>query len=270
MKKVIDANFFGDPALVSYLESDKRNMVVFCDYACMEAYKGKAIKNISKSIEIVSKFPNQVIVLKGTRDVIKLTLSANPLELLEDTIQTKEFKIFCTCVERAVQGDVKLANQILRNGKVASDHFDKVRKDALLVAQGIKGFTKTYKLEHLVVLRKNGKLKAKIIDKISKDIMLLAVFLFREHPDIQEIPQTPQVKNSYIFRFAISAYLLNLLWITNGGIDNVSQDKLRNDIVDMGYVTYGTFFDGLLTRDNKMKEIYQETCFILEHIFTSE
>ena len=54
MKKVIDANYFQDTALKDYLRSDKKNFVVFPDYACMEAYKGNAIKNISKSIEIVS------------------------------------------------------------------------------------------------------------------------------------------------------------------------------------------------------------------------
>lgn len=88
MKKVIDANYFQDPALTDYLRSDKRNFVVFPDYACMEAYKGSAIKNISKSIEIVSQFPDQVIVLKGTRDIVKLSLLPDGLNKFEDPIQT--------------------------------------------------------------------------------------------------------------------------------------------------------------------------------------
>jgi len=208
-------------------------------------------------------------VLKGTRDVSKLTLSINHLEPLEDAIQTKEFKIFCLHVKRAIQGDAILANQILRHGQIALDHFDKMRKDALLVVQGIRGFSKSYKLEHLAALRKKEELKAEVIDKIINDIMLLAVSLFQKHPDIQEIPQAPQVRNTYIFRFAISAYLLNLRWISDGGIENVSLNRLRNDVVDMHYVTYATFFDGLLTSDNKMKEIYQEACSILEHGFSS-
>ncbi|MCX5698821.1 MAG: hypothetical protein NTX01_03905 [Candidatus Omnitrophica bacterium] len=270
MKKIIDANFFRDPELVDYLKSNKENMVVFCDYACMESYKGNAIENIYRSIEIVSKFPDQVVVLKGTRDIVKLTLSDNHLELLEDPSQTREFKIFCLGVERAIHGDVTLANQILDNGKIASDHFAKLCKDALLVAQGIKGYTKSYKPEYLLALKKKEELRPEVIDKIIKDIMLLAATLFQNHPDVKIIPQAPQVKNSYIFRFAISAYLLNLRWISDGGIENVNLDRLRNDVVDMNYVTYATFFDGLLTKDNKMEEIYQETCFILEHAFARE
>jgi hypothetical protein len=56
MKKVIDANFFQDLGLEDYLKSNKGNIVIFTDYACMEAYKGDALENISKSLEIVSTF----------------------------------------------------------------------------------------------------------------------------------------------------------------------------------------------------------------------
>ena len=269
MEKIIDVNYFRDPALIDYLRLDKRNKVVFCDYACMEAYKGNALNNISRAIEIVSQFSEQVVVLKGTRDVIKLTLLGNDLELLKDPVQTKEFKIFCFGVERAIQGDVALTDQILNNGKIASDHFAKMCSDALLVAHGIKGLSSSFKPEHLSALKRKEDLKPEVIDKIIKDIMLLAVFLFRDHPDVHEIPQTPQVKDSYIFRFAISTYFLSLHWICNGGPGDVKRDKLRNDIVDMSYVTYATFFDGLLTNDNKMKEIYQETCFILKYGFAN-
>lgn len=268
MKKIIDANFFRDVALIDYLKSSKDNMVVFCDFACMEAYKGNAIKNISKSIEIISNFPDRVIILKGTRDVIKLTLSSNNLESLEDLSQIEGFKAFCLCVERAVRGDKVLASQILMKGKIASDYFDKIRKDTWLVAQGIKQFTKSYEAKQcLVDLKKKEELKLEVIEKIVKDIMLLAVLLFRNHPDVPFVPQAAQARNSYIFRFATSTYLLNLRWISDGGIDSVSFDRLQNDIIDMHYVTYATFFDGLLTRDNKMEEIYQEVCFILKHAF---
>ena len=40
-------------------------------------------------------------------------------------------------------------------------------------------------------------------------------------------------------------------------------------LVDMGYIAYATFFDGLLTKDKKMQEIYEETCFFLENVFSA-
>ena len=53
-----------------------------------------------------------------------------------------------------MQGDVALANQILEHGQIALDRFNKMRKDALLVVQGIKGYAKSYKPEYLLALKK--------------------------------------------------------------------------------------------------------------------
>jgi len=267
MKKVIDANFFQDPALTDYLRSDKSNLLVFPDYACMEAYKGNAIKNISKSIKIVSEFPDQIIVLKGTRDIVKLSLSPDGFQKFEDPIQTGKFREFCLGVRLAVQGNSALVTQILQNGRLASEHFDKLQKDAQVIAKGIEELTKSFKPDHLRAFRKQKKLDAEVIDRIIRDILFLSGILFRDHPDVDEIPQASQLPNSYIFRNAVSTYLLALHWISDGGPGNVKREKLRNDIVDMHYVAYATFYDGLLTRDIKMARIYQETCFVLENLF---
>jgi len=72
VKKVVDANLLRHPSLEEYLREDSGNYVVFTDYACMECYKGNAISNIQRSLQIVSKYPEQVIVLKGTLDIIRL------------------------------------------------------------------------------------------------------------------------------------------------------------------------------------------------------
>jgi hypothetical protein len=270
MRKVIDANFLQEPALADYLRFDKRNFVVFSDYACMEAYKGNAIKNISKSIEIVAQFPDQVIILKGTSEIVKLSLSLVGPRNFEDSIQTGEFKKFCLGVKHATQGDSVLAGQILQNGKRASEHFNKLQKDAEVIAKGIEAIAKSFKSDQLRNLRKREKLGKDFIDRIIRDIFLTAALLFRNHPDVDEMPQASQLPNSYLLRYAVSAYLLALQWISDGGPGNVKRDKLRNDYVDMHYVTYATFYDGLLTKDAKMASIYQETCFVLKNVFDTE
>lgn len=232
----------------------------------MEAHKGNAIKNISKSIEIVSEFPDQVIILKGTRDIVKLSLSPDGFQEFEDTTQTGEFREFCLRVRHAVKGgDSELETQILQNGRLASERFDKLLKDAEVFVKSIEEFVKSFKPDHLRALRKGEELDAEAIDRTIQDILLIAGYMFRDHPDVDKMPQASQLPNSFILRYAVSAYLLTLQWISDGGTGNVKLEKLRNDIVDMNYITYATFYDGLLTRDAKMMEIYQETCFVLEN-----
>ena len=44
-------------------------------------------------------------------------------------------------------------------------------------------------------------------------------------------------------------------------------DRLRNDLVDIGYVAYATLFDGLLSNDRKLLDIYEEATFFLQRVF---
>lgn len=154
MKKVIDANYFQDPSLEAYLKADKSNYVIFPDYACMEAYKGNALKNISKSLIIVSQFPNQVIVLKGTRDIVKLSLLSGDINKFEDPIQTRDFKIFCRAIKDAVNGDLDLEKQILENGRLATEHFNKILKDIEKIVTAIDQISKSFNPTNLRILRK--------------------------------------------------------------------------------------------------------------------
>lgn len=69
---MIDQNFLGSPNsdLEEYLKKD--NFIVLSDYACMEMYKGESVTNLRKSLEIIKKYPKQVLILKNTSQIIKL------------------------------------------------------------------------------------------------------------------------------------------------------------------------------------------------------
>ena len=72
MRKVVDSNFLRSDQLHKYLSKTTNNCVVLTDYAAMEAYKGDTLASIYRSMEILSQFPKQVIVLKGTQAVCGL------------------------------------------------------------------------------------------------------------------------------------------------------------------------------------------------------
>jgi hypothetical protein len=63
----------------------------------MESYKGNSLISLRRSLEIVSHYPSQVIVLKNTQAVIPLTYK--PLNRIRTTIidaeQTGGFSEFC-------------------------------------------------------------------------------------------------------------------------------------------------------------------------------
>jgi hypothetical protein len=41
-------------------------------------------------------------------------------------------------------------------------------------------------------------------------------------------------------------------------------EKLRNDVIDVNFAAFATYFDGLITSDKRAREIYAEAEFLLE------
>src|SRR5258706_668608 len=155
-KKIIDANFFQDPALEAYLSADPQNIAVFTDFACMEAYKGNALVSIQKSIEIVARYPDQVVVLKPTREIIKHqhTTDATSCVPLEDPIQTRGFRQFCEDVRQASAGNQRFAAQITALGQEASRHFLFMQNDSSQFVDGVQLMSVSLRPDHLRALKK--------------------------------------------------------------------------------------------------------------------
>jgi hypothetical protein len=55
-----------------------------------------------------------------------------------------------------------------------------------------------------------------------------------------------------------------------GGLGEISPEKLRNDFVDMMLVAYGTYFDGLMSSDKNVNYMYQEVSLLLAGLFDAE
>ncbi len=268
MKKVVDINYLCRPELEDYLARSNDNRVVFTDFARMETCKCNAVKNLVRSLGIVSRYPTRVILLKQTREIVRLTLGPSKVpECLIDVEQTIGFHDFCKQNRDAQKGDIFVTEQILSEQLIASQYFEEQLQPHQFKVDVIKGLAKSYDPSQLKALRSRKELSPDILEKITKDVLLLTAHLFKEHPDVQAPPTSEYLKNSYVFRYAVSAYLLCLKWIRDGGFDQVAPEKLRNDAVDMSYVAYATYFDGLLSLDKKLNEIYIDTLNYL-HCFS--
>ena len=72
--------------------------------------------------------------------------------------------------------------------------------------------------------------------------------------------------NSFHFRYAVCSFVWSLDWIGKGGIGDVRVDRLRNDLIDVIFATYATYFDGLMSRGDKAQRVYNHATFILSSI----
>ena len=267
-RKVVDTNCLQSEALKAYLSASAHNYAVLTNYAAMEAYKGDTLKSIYSSMEILAQHPQQVIILTGTQDICALNgRAAASLQPLTDEVQTREFPEFCQHLLAAKGGDLSLQEQLLENGREATARIERMLNDMPTLSSGIDLMAKTYSPEELKILRRREKHTPQMRERLIQNVLLLAAQFFKEHPSVTEWPRGPQVRNTFIFRYALCGYISILKRIEDGGAGKTKPEKLRNDVIDVNFAAFATYFDGLLTSDKRAGEIYAEAAFLLREVF---
>jgi len=271
--KIVDANFLRSPLLEDYFRANASNRVVFSDHVSMECYKGSGLANLSRSLNIVSRYSSQVVVLMSTREIIasqsRSSYTTTPPALV-DKNQTRAFRRFCEGVRHAVDGRAPdLEGHLLVKSRLANDHFARVLADAEVGSQAIRAITAQFDPTLLKQLRTHAPISSEGAEAITTGILQVAAILFRDHPDVDRMPSGERLPGSLVFRYAVAAYVLALRWISDGGIDSVPVKRLSNDLVDVTHVAYATYFDGVLSADRKLNDLYEEADWLLRNVFTT-
>jgi hypothetical protein len=250
--------------LRSYLAAGQQNIAVLTEQAGIEIQKGDTLKSMFASLAVLSKYPDQAIILKGTRQLCGLDGRGRGLQKrLIDAPRTRDFAKYCEQIERARAGDVRLQAQMLERGREAGAIADRVLAAAPDFTEGRRQIASLYTEAELRTIRTRGVMSKDLGDKISKNVLLLAAILFRDHPQVTEWPDAETLTNRYLFRYALCAHLWLLDWVAHGSQEGANPARVRNDIFDLHFATCATYFDGLMSSDEKALRIYHEAMRLL-------
>lgn len=262
---IVDSNAMQSDALTSYLSASESNYAVLNDYTAMEAYKGNTLASIFRSMEIACQFPRQVIVLKTTGRICSLVGRSQGLQrrMIEER-QTRNFPKFCRRLRAAQAGDSYFQSQLLESGRAADGQMNRILASAPILPDAIKELRKTFQPEELKAIRLDEPFPDTLIEKSMKFIVELTFSTIGTHPSPpSRIRSVDELQNTFLFRHSVSTFVWALDWIARGGADTVRADRMRNDVIDVIFATYATFFDGLFSNDEKAQRIYRRAQFIL-------
>lgn len=268
MKYVIDSNQLQTQQLREFLCKSPANIAVIPDFAAMEAYKGDPLKSVFKSMSVLSDFPKQVFILKGSTKVCRLSGRTKGLQRrLIDEDQTKDFPDYIRDLRLAESGNVGLQRQIKKLGESSNEHLEKMRKEAENIRGAIAVLGQSYSKEERTLLRSKEQYTSELIDKLVRTVLEMAANIFKDAPLVRKPPSYEELPNTFIFRSALALYLLGLRRFSNGGLVELGAEKLRNDFVDMMLVAYGTYFDGIMSSDKNVNYMFTETSLLLSSLF---
>jgi hypothetical protein len=265
---VIDTNFLQSDRLRAYLAKSPSNYAVLTDYAAMEAYKADTLDMLYRSMEILGRFPRQVIILKGTQAVCGLSGRAAGIQRrMIDQEQTRGFAQYCRHLAAARAGNLSVQASLVAHARAARLQMERMLLDVQDFAGALEGIAAMFNSNELRIFRKGEPFTPHMAHKIMQQMLANVSALFARHPRAPRSRPPRELPNLFLFRTGLCMYILGKRWISVGGAHQAKPERLRNDLIDVIFATFATYFDGLLTADRKSIEIYEEMRWVLKHVF---
>jgi len=269
VKKIIDVSCLRDESLEAYLKEDVNNLLVFHNYTCLEAMKANSY-SMKKSFEIVAKYTNQIQALKGIDEIWKADYNSTDFQ---ETFISKEltllFQNFILKVSGSDDSDTEDANDLGRRSQFAAKCIDEMTGVGVLMPLIIKNYAKEMDKDFIKYVRAGKKWTTNEYEFVHTHVHEMCKTTFNKIYG-RQLSENENILNYYLFRDILSKFFLALKWVTEHGWESYPVDKMRNDVIDMLYVTFATYFDGVLSNDKKVNSIYQWAVDFIEFFENNE
>jgi len=267
VRAVIDSNSLRSSDLEEYLKYDNKHCAVLTDYTWMEIYKGDEKIALLESLAILKDFPDQVILLKGTAK--NAVIKPRPAGMADAMIYSKSegsFQDSLSMIDEVSRGTNRALLSIKEHGQYAKEHLGKFASAKTELEEYLNVAQHIYGQENLDKLR--GKKKSDFestgafLDVVDK----MYVSFCKRHPTCNRINHGKWIPYSYIYRYSLAMNLLILRYLRQGNNFPRSDKKFVNDFSDVLFAVYATFFNGLMTSDKRLNNLYLELSVILDKL----
>ena len=264
MRKVVDSNVLRSQPLEAFLEASPENIAVVTDYCGIESHRESPLATVPKSAATLCQFPAQVIILKSTHALCRLSGRSKGLQRrLIDEKQTKGFPLYCRALGTAKADSFGIQLQLLQNGSAAAKIVREIEAGVPKFTEAISLLMPRYSSEDRDLIRRGGILTRHGLDTLVNSAMETARTLFSGALRLNVRPNYDELLNHYTFRYALCGQLLALRWGAHGGADGVKLERMRNDLIDLHFAVCATYFEGFLSNDQQSQGIYRQASEIL-------
>lgn len=216
--------------------------------------------------KILERYPGQVVILRNTAEIARLRpRKKGLLNRLTDVEQTEGFPKYAAAV---AAGHPKVITHLEAKQKHAKEFLDDFLPEAESLKKRMLHMLDTFTQEDLSELRsKRKQITVSLARRIEVEVAQTTRTLYADTLGIQILPATPDIKYSFPFRFAVCYYSLACRWGHSGGLQGLSVKDFRNDLNDCTYAAYASFYDGLITCDDRLSDVYNLSIKLLEGVF---
>lgn len=261
MRVIIDTNVLRSDELRGFLEMSRTSVAVLPDYVLMETFKSGDLGHLRDAFEILSLFPDQVVALKGTEHVSKLTGSASAIaQGMINLDETVAFRSFCRAL-RIAHLHPGLETQIRTRQAWAQEHMAVMDAGFADFGPAMDEFRAPFTPGELAQIARDH-VTPLIREKFFGLASSLAYAALDKRPDVPR-PEDAVRSDHFVFRNALG-YSIYMLSRVMRGVMRRGAAKVRNDTIDVLLATYGTYFDGVMSEDTLTNATFQDLRGLLQ------
>lgn len=250
---VIDSSMLQSQKLRSYLQASSDNFAVLADYAWIEIYKQHTLEAVERGLSVVGDFPDQLILLRTNGEIIGL----DPTEPdLRERMQFKgiadSIREMAAIVRSAAVDDPAVLERLHDVWNFASGLLPELIEGAIDIAESLPEMeSQMFTKAEIRVIRTSTRYPHAMMETIYGAAVQLWETLANEYRLPWKNLGDNRVARTYLFRYALGLVIHLLWWIRRGSQPVKRMDRMRNDMIDLSFCVYASYFDGFMTADDK-------------------
>lgn len=265
--KVVDTNSLDSYDLKEFLERSRHHAAVLTEWPVIEALNGiDPISSLKKRFAICESNRSQFLLAKEAATLARLRgRQAGLAKRIIDPESSATLVEFLAIISKAARGDNGAARAILRKKSEAEDFLDRFLKASGDFTIWYSVFEKEYSKADLDIIRKRKPYNKSIWTKMTRTVRDLTGFFLAGQDGTVIWPRPAELPNTFCYRLALMLQLHFFDWVASGSPQERKAEGYRNDQIDIFIGATATYFDGLITNDKKLRRMYDDAVWFLEH-----
>jgi hypothetical protein len=263
MRKVIDCSGLESREFAEFMSDSAANFAILSDVCRMDTFA--AGRGAQKILLTLSNYPGRAILLRPTSVIWRMTPRAR--EGVGRFVNRKDTALFPKYCAHLVAGEKGLLDNLEKKKMEAKTFLAELLPDAEEMRDKLASITGSYETGDLSVLRAERRITDRLCRRIGTDVA------HQTAADLRGIFgngiewKAADAKYSLPFRIAASFCALGLMRASTGAFRNLKAATFRSDLNDAVYAAYATYYDGLITRDEQLADVYNLTVKLLRSVF---
>lgn len=253
------------PELGEFLDADPENRIVISEATMIEIHKTRAAENVPKLLAQPCAYWDRVLITRSFYELFAFDGSErDPAGAILSPQQSADFPNYCTGVVQAPLSFATLSHFARMQKNATNEHSYLESRAPGLMRLYRRVVASNFSEADRGELRKRRPLSEDLQKKLINFSFAIRARLAKQHGQALVEIKPRQAVNTPLYRYALSLVIYFMHWVKDGEPERAKIKEAVNQIVDLQIAALATFYDGLATRETKLKAHFEELQGLIE------